>query len=269
MKKPIVQTILIVVLLLHMIPLATIFLNSMRSNSSIVKQIFAFPSRLDLTNYVTAWNQGNYFVSFLNTFVIAFGVVFIVLFVELLAAYGLTKLPVYGRQGFIAYFVIGISLPHFAILVPLYFAFNALGLTNSKLGMILIYSAIFMPFTLLFMRSFFVGIPRELEEAALIDGCSELGALRRITLPLAVPIITTVALIVFVESYNEFLFSNIFLQDPGQRTVALAFYNFVSKYEADFGTIFAGAIITLIPIFVLYLLLQKRFVEGMTLGGLK
>jgi len=216
-----------------------------------------------------AWVDGNYLVAFANTFIIDFGAVAIVVIVEVLAAYGLTKLDVYGKQAFIGYFVVGISVPAFAILVPLYFVFEPLGLTNSKLGMILIYAAIFMPFTLLFMRSYFVGIPRELEEAALIDGCSELQVLRRITLPLAMPMVTTVALIVFVNSYNEFLFANVFLQDPDEATVALAFYSFVGKYSLDYGTIFAAAIMTLVPIVLLYFILQRRFIEGLAAGGLK
>ena len=119
------------------------------------------------------------------------------------------------------------------------------------------------------MRSFYLGIPRSLEEAALIDGCSEAGALRRVTLPLAMPMVTTAALVVFVNSYNEFLFANVFLQQKDLRTVALSFYSFVGQYSSDLGTVFAAGCITLLPIMILYLFLQRRFIEGFAEGAVK
>lgn len=269
MKKAVINLLLVLVVVLQLIPLATMLLDSVRSNSAIASSLLAFPASLDFSNYVSAFIAGNLLQAFFNSVVINCGAIVIVVVVNILASYGLTRLNIYGKRFFTGYFLAAISVPSFGVIVPLYFAFNAMGLVNNKLGIILVYSAIFLPFTLLLMRSYFLGLPRELEEAAMIDGCSDLGALRRVTVPLAMPIITTVALIVFVHSYNEFLFANIFLQDDSQRTIALSFYNFVGKYTSDLGTIFAAACLTLLPIIALYFLLQRKLIEGLAEGGLK
>lgn len=235
----------------------------------MAKQLIGIPTQLSWSNYVDAWTSGNYARAFLNTVIINCVAIVVVLFADVTAAYGLTKLNIFGKEFFNAYFVMGVSVPSFAIIVPLYFFFDKIGLVNNRIGMIIIYSAIFMPFTLLFMRSFYLGIPRSLEEAALIDGCSEAGALRRVTLPLAMPMVTTAALVVFVNSYNEFLFANVFLQQKDLRTVALSFYSFVGQYSSDLGTVFAAGCITLLPIMILYLFLQRRFIEGFAEGAVK
>lgn len=234
---------LVIVLVAHITPLLTMALNSVRSNADVAKQLIGIPTQLSWSNYVDAWTSGNYARAFLNTVIINCVAIVVVLFADVTAAYGLTKLNIFGKEFFNAYFVMGVSVPSFAIIVPLYFFFDKIGLVNNRIGMIIIYSAIFMPFTLLFMRSFYLGIPRSLEEAALIDGCSEAGALRRVTLPLAMPMVTTAALVVFVNSYNEFLFANVFLQQKDLRTVALSFYSFVGQYSSDLGTVFALSLI--------------------------
>ena len=264
-----VNAVLIAAVVLHMVPIATMLLDSVRTNDDVQRALLALPDAITLANFASAWIDGNYAIAFLNTFIIDAGAVVVVLIVNTLDAYGLTKLPIIGRGFFLGYFVLAIAVPAFAIVVPIYFGFSALGLVNTKQGMILIYSAIFMPFTLLLMRSYFLGIPKDIEEAALIDGCTHFGVLLRITLPLAAPIITTAALIVFVNSYNEFLFANVMLQGQDTRTVALSFYNFVGEYSSDLATIFAAALIALAPIVILYFVLQRQFVEGMASGGLK
>jgi raffinose/stachyose/melibiose transport system permease protein len=269
MKKWILHLTLSIIIILHLIPIVSMLINSLRSNESIKIKLFDFPRELLFQNYADTWIKGEYLIAFRNTFIIDIAVVLIVLVVNGLASYGLTKLNVYGKSFLTGYFVAALSIPPFAFIVPLYFMFQKIGLVNNLTGIILIYAAISIPFNLLIMRAFFIGIPRELEEAAKIDGCSEMGSIRYITLPLAKPILTTVALIVFVNSYNEFLFANTFLQDDNIRTVALRFFNFVGKYQSDLAYVFASGCITLIPIIILYLFLQRSFIEGMTQGGLK
>jgi raffinose/stachyose/melibiose transport system permease protein len=269
LSRSALNVILLSVLVIHMVPIAVIFFNALRTNENVRRALLSFPEWVQFDNFVSAWTTGNFLVAFINTLVIGGGTVGVVLFVNVLAAYALTKLPVLGRDFFIGYFVVAIAVPSFAIVVPVYFGLSALGLVNSKLGIIIVYAAIFMPFSLLLMRSYFMGVPRDLEEAALIDGCSELGALLRVTLPLARPIIVTVVLIVFVHVYNEFLFANVLLQGDDARTVALSFYKFVGRFTEDTATISASAVIALAPMLALYFLTQRRFVEGMAAGGLK
>ncbi len=260
---------LTLIAVLHMVPIVTIILNSLRSNREIELDLIGVPTKLLFQNYVNTWVMGEYLIAYRNNLIIGFFTVLIVLVVNGLAAYGVTKHDIYFKRFFLAYFFAVLSIPGFGIIVSLYFIFQRLGLVNSHPGIILIYSALEIPFSLLFMRAFFVGIPNELEEAARIDGCTSFGSLRYIILPLAKPIFTTVALIVFVRTWNEFLFGNTFLHQPNVRTVSLRFYNFVGKYETDFAYIYAGGVISIFPIIILFLILQKSFISGMTRGAIK
>ena len=272
MKKPksvIIFLVASIIALLQITPLITMALNSLRTGKEIESSMLGFPKTLHLENYIQTWINGKYLISYGNNIIIGFFTVLIVVTVISCAAYGITKLNVYFKGFFMAYFVVSMSIPAFGIIVPLYFMLQKVGLINSHLGIILIYSAIYIPFNFLLIRAFFVGVPKELEEAACIDGCSELTTLLNVTLPLAKPIILTVSLIVFVSTWNEFLFSNTFLQDDNLRTVALRFYNFAGKYSTEYEKVFAAACISIMPIIFIYFGLQKSFIEGMTQGSMK
>ena len=142
-------------------------------------------------------------------------------------------------------------------------------MVNTRLSVIIIYSAGYIPFAILLIRTFLVGIPKELEEAGKIDGCGEIGVFLHITVPLLKPILATVSLIVFVWCWNEFLWSNTFLTTDSIRTVATRFYKFTSEWSKDLAKIYTAGVITLAPIIVLYLALQKSFIEGLTSGAVK
>lgn len=126
-----------------------------------------------------------------------------------------------------------------------------------------------IPFNLLLLRTFLIGIPKEIEEASRVDGCNEIRVFISITMPLAKPIMTTVILLVFVTAWNEFLMANTFLTDDSIRTVATRFVKFTGEWTRDMAKIFTAGAITLIPIIILYIIMQKKFIEGMTKGGLK
>lgn len=261
--------ILILIAVAQMIPLVVMFLNSVRSNDDIKKKLIAFPEGLHLDNFLTAWSKGGYLQAYLSNLIIGLTAAVIVLLVTGLAAYGLVKLDAQGKQFFRTYFTAGLSIPGFAIISTLFFMFNRIGLVNSRLGMILIYTAINIPFNFMFVHAFFEGMPKELDEAARIDGAGEIQNFWYNVFPLAKPIFSTVLLIVFVNVWNEFLFANTFLQDENVRTVALRFYNFVGKNSGDPAYIYAAAVISVLPILVIYMLMQDTFVEGMTSGSVK
>lgn len=259
----------IIITAIHIIPLLIILLNSFRSNQEIEMQMLALPTSLDLTNYIVAWNQGGYGDAYKSSLIIGISTAVIELLLIGFAVYGLTKTDCYLKRFFHTYFIASLAIPTFAILVPLYFLFNNVGLSNSHLGMIIIYTATNMPFNFMFLSAFFEGMPKELDEAARIDGASEIQNFFYNVLPLAKPIFTSVILITFVNTWNEFLFSNTFLQDRDIRTVSLRFYNFVGSTNTEFGYVYAAALISMLPIVVIYLLTQNTFVEGMTSGGVK
>lgn len=257
------------VTLIHIIPLVVVALNSLRANSEIEKQLIAFPASFDLTNYGVAWQRGNYLQAYFNSLVIGISTSVIVLTIVALAVYGLTKMPCYFSGFFRSYFVAGLAIPSFAVIVPLFFAFTRMGIADTLPCMIIIYSATNIAFNFIFVHAFFQGMPKELDEAARIDGANELQNFVYNVIPLAKPIFTSVLLIVFVNTWNEFLFSNTFLQSDKVRTVSLKFYTFVGKMSADYGSIYAAAIISILPIVLIYLLMQNSFVDGMTAGSVK
>ena len=168
-----------------------------------------------------------------------------------------------------AYYFVAISLPGFLYIVPDFFVMNRMGLTNGHAGIILLYIAMNIPFHVILLRTFLSGIPRELEEAGKIDGCSELSVLIYITLPVAKSIFLTIALLVFVNVWNEFLWANTFLIDDALKTVATRYVRFVGQYSSNMARIYTASVFTIAPIVVLYLVFSRRFIEGLTSGSVK
>jgi raffinose/stachyose/melibiose transport system permease protein len=267
--KTLVQLFLALVAAFQLFPLIVLFINTLRTDAEIKKMPVGFPAAPSLANYPVTWEKGSYATAFRNSFFIGLCVIVIVLVLAGLGAYGLARLRMPGKSFLIGYFMLGMSFPSFMFIVPLYYNFSKMGLINSHLSLIIIYSASYLSFAILLIRTFLVGIPRELEEAGKMDGCGEFGVFAHITLPLAAPIMTTAALIAFVWSWNEFLWANTFMTTDTFRTVATRFYKFTSEYSRDLAKIYTAGMITLGPIIVLYLLLQKSFIEGLTQGAIK
>lgn len=196
---------LILMTVFAIFPLLQVLFNSFRTEESVRNSPIGFPDMLSFQNYVETWKIGGYARAYVNSLFVSLSVICIVLTIVGLAAYALTKLKFKFRDAFVAYFFVAMSLPGFLYIVPDYFMMNRLGLTNSHFGLILVYTATQIPFNMLLLRTFLAGIPRELEEAGKIDGCNELTCFLYITLPIAKPIFLTVALLIFVNTWNEFL----------------------------------------------------------------
>ena len=239
--------------LIQIMPIGVVVVNSFRGNDEISKLMLGFPTKFHFENYAVAWTRGGYAYAYASSLIIGLGTAFSVVLLVGLAVYGLYKTDCFFKEFFKSYFVAGLAIPTI----------------NTHIGMILIYIGINIPFNFTFMSAFFEGMSKELDEAARIDGASEMQNLWHIVVPLAKPIMTSVMLIVFVNTWNEFLFSNTFLQKEEMRTVSLRFFNFVGKNGADYGYIYAAAIISILPIIIIYFLMQDSFVEGMTTGSVK
>ena len=253
----------------QLFPLVQLLFNSFRPDKEIKSHPLGLPQTWTLENYPDTWVTGKYGQAFINSFIIGFWTVVITLVLISIASYALSKLEFKGKGFFIAYFLMVMSIPTFAYLIPTYFMFNIMGLTNTHTGLIITYVASNIPFNLLLLRTFLIGIPRELEESAKVDGCNELTAFLRITMPLAKSIFLTVALLIFLKTWNEFLFAYTFLTDDATRTVATRFEKFTGEFSSNFARIFTSGVISIGPIVVLYLLMQKQFIEGLTSGGIK
>lgn len=167
------------------------------------------------------------------------------------------------------YFFVAISLPGFLSLVPNFFLFNSIGLVDTRLSLMILYTAGQIPFNMLLLRTFLGGIPREVEKAAKIDGCSELQAFTMVTLPIAKSIFMTIAILIFVNVWNEFLLANTFIMTDSLRPAATRFVRFVGEFSNDMARIYTAAVITTSPIVIMYLAFSRRFIEGMSSGSVK
>ena len=264
-----INLVLLVVTAFQIFPIILMIMNSFRSDKEIKNNPLAMPSSFMPENFVETWKKGEYGIAFRNSFFIGIVTILLVLLTAGLCGYALSRLKVPFKSFFTGYFTMAMSFPAFLYIVPRYFGFSELGLVNNHTGLIMIYCAIYAPFSVLLIRTFLVEIPKELEEAAKVDGCGELGVLLYIIIPLAKPIIMTVALIIFTWTWNEFMWSNTFVVTESLRTVSTRFYKFTSKYSMDLAKIYTSGVITTGPIIVVYLFLQKSFVEGLTAGSVK
>lgn len=251
------------------IPLIQVLLNAFRTDREVKTMPLGLPDTWTFDNFSETWKIGGYASAYFNSLLTAFVVIVVVLTVVGLGAYAICKLEFKLRGFFTAYFFVAISLPGFLYIVPDYFVMNTLGLVDTRWSLMIVYTAMQIPFNMLLLRTFLTGIPRELEEAAKIDGCNELQSFLKITLPIAKPMFLTIAILVFVNVWNEFLWSNTFITTDALKLVATRFVKFTGEYGSNMARIYTASVITIAPVIVLYLLFSRKFIEGMTSGSVK
>lgn len=204
-----------------------------------------------------------------NSFVVATATTLISLVVGTLGGYAFARLRFRLRRTSLFAFLAIYMLPPIALVIPLYLSLARLGLLDTKTGLVLTYCSIVTPFCLWTMSNYFLSLPADLEEAARVDGCTRLGALFRIILPLARPGLLTTGMFGFLLAWDEFLFSLIFTSTTQAKTIPVAIAEFTGKYSSDFGLIAAGGVLATIPPLVLALLFQRYIVGGLTSGAVK
>ncbi len=260
---------LVLMLIFAVGPLVLLFVNSVKTKEEFNVNPFGLPSKITFQNFATAWERANYAQAFTNSIIIGAVTIVIVCVCAGLCAYALSKMEFKGANAVMVFLLITMSVPMGLFLVPLFFLWQKLNLMDSMLGIILIYSAIYLPFNVFLLRSYFIGIPKEIVESAKVDGCNEIQVLLRIIVPIAKPAFLTVALLVGLWTWNEFFFANAFLLSEEMKTVATRYIVFTGRFSADWSLISAAGVITTLPFVIIYLLLQQRFIEGMTEGSIK
>jgi raffinose/stachyose/melibiose transport system permease protein len=245
------------------------FFNSLKSKVEIGRNPLGFPSTFIWQNYTNAWRIGNYSTTTKNSGILVVLTVAGVLILGGMAAYSLAKLDLPGNGFVMLYLLIGSSLPLQLFLVPLFFLWKSLSLNNSLPGLALIYIAINAPLAIFLLRSYMVQLPRDFEDAARVDGAGELKIFLGIVVPLTWPGFLTVGLVVALNVWNEFLLATVFLTDQEHFTVVTSYYKFTSQFSRDWALTSAAAVMMVFPVIAIFLLLQRRFVEGLTQGGVK
>lgn len=212
--------------------------------------------------------MGNFFA---NSVVVSVVTVLFIDLVASMAAYILGRFKFRGSRPILMGFILGTAIPVQMILVPIYIIFLNLKLADSLVGLVLVYTAVSLPFSIFVLTGFFRSLPKELEEAAVLDGASEYGVFWQVMLPLAMPGIITVTIFNFLGVWNEYMLALMLIKSPEKNTIPLGLYNlkWTQQYAADWTGLFAGFVIVMIPTILAFLLLQDRITRGMTVGALK
>jgi raffinose/stachyose/melibiose transport system permease protein len=261
--------VLILLALFALGPLLVLAFNSLKSDAEIGRNPLGPPLSPDFENFSNAWVQGNFATTMLNSTILTVGTIVGVCVIAGTAAYAMSRLDLPGTDAVLLYLFVASAIPFQIFLVPLFFLWSILQLTNTLFGLIVIYWAVFSPLATLLLRSYLVALPRDFEDAARIDGASELQVLLRVVLPLSWPGFLTIALVSGIATWNEFLFAVTFIQDNNLKPIITSFWAFRSNFSTDWGLTSAASIIVILPIIVLFLILQRRFISGLTAGGLK
>jgi raffinose/stachyose/melibiose transport system permease protein len=249
-------------------PLIGVGLAALHPPGSLLTGI-SLPQTLNLDTFVYAWNRGSFGNLFLSSLIVSTGVVVLTTAASIPAGYafGVMRFPLSGPLFYVL--LAGIIIPFEAIIVPLYYAFRDIGLTNSYLGLILPQAGLQVCFGTFWMRAYFRAAPREIIDAARIDGASSWQTLWRILVPIGRPAVLTLVLLVFTWSWNDFLLALVMISDDVHRTAPLGLSVFKSRFGTDVAAVSAAAMLVALPIVAIYLVLQRQFIRGMLAGSIK
>jgi raffinose/stachyose/melibiose transport system permease protein len=262
-------TVLASAAVLALAPLVLMWSSAFKSKAEIAVNPLAFPKSLNLTNLIEAWTTGRYSTYALNSVIVTLPTVVGVVALSTLAGYGLARLEFWGRRVFFYVILLGLMVPFQSFMIPLYFDLQSYGILNTYLAVILPGIALGLPFGVYLMQAFFRGLPSEISDSARVDGCNEFQVFWHIILPLTAPGVSSLTIFQMLWTWNSFLMPLIYLNTDALRTLPLGLMFFQSRYTTNYGLISAGVLITSFPVIVVYLLLQRRFLLGLTAGALK
>lgn len=258
----------IVLALVAIYPLVWVFTNSFKTDIQLFDNSWAFPKELHFENYEKAWKYGiaNYI---LNSVFVTIVTVGLNVGISLMASYALARYQFKGRNIFLYFILGGLMLAPEVSLIPLFRILSTMGLYNTYFAMILPNVAFGIPFTTFLIRSYMLGLPRDYEEAAVIDGASTISVFLRIVIPLSRPIIASAMLLDAMRVWNEFMFALTFILNDKLKTIPLGLMTFSGALREQWTVVMAGLILSAIPMIALFLLTQKQFIRGLAAGGIK
>ena len=251
-------------------PMLWILISGFKTNREIFTNPFSLPQEWMVSNYAMAWKYGlgDYFLN--SIFVTAVSTALTVL-IALLASYGLThsRFQFRLRKPLLLFIISGLMLAPQVALIPLYSLFSDIGIYDTYLAVIVPYVAFRLPFTVFLMRAYLLSIPKDLEDAAYIDGCGSFGVLTKIVMPLCKPIVATASLLTGMYCWNEFMFVLVFTSSDSLRTIPLGLMNMRGTFRTEWGVLIAALTLSALPIIIVFILLQKQFIRGLAAGGVK
>lgn len=271
MKKiqiSLIYIILIILSILFLIPVIWVALSSFKSGS----ELFAWPptilpKRFTLENFIVAFKKGNFGLYFWNSAYTSVLATLLTLLINTMAGYALAKYRFKGRDLIFLAFISTLMIPLEVIMIPIFQVLKTLGMYNNMLGIIIPPAA--TPTGVFLMRQYILTIPDSLLEAARIDGSSEWGIFIRIIIPIVKPVLAVLTIFSFMWRWNDFLWPLLVINNPKRYTVQLAISNFSGQFSVDWNSLLAMAVVTMVPVLVVFLIFQKQFVKGMVVSGMK
>lgn len=261
---------LCVLSLIWLLPFATVLLSAVRTQADLFSQgVFSWPKEFAWSNFAEAWDTGDFSIYFKNSLLLIFTKVPLGILLAALAAYPLAKLRFPASMPLFIFFLLGLAIPVQVTLQPLLVMMKQIGIANTLWALIPPYVAFGLPFQIFVMRGFFRLIPDELLEAARLDGASELTIFRKVMLPLSVPALATLFIIDTLATWNEFLIALVLISAKEQRTVPVGLLQFQGEYSSQYTLLMAGILLSILPVIVIFIFLQRYFVAGLTRGALK
>jgi ABC-type glycerol-3-phosphate transport system permease component len=227
------------------------------------------PQSFAVQNYADAFNRGNFGRYIVNSVVVALAVTFLSLVLATLSGYAFARFRLFGGKAILLGILATQMFPAILLAIPLYILIRNLGLLNSLVGLVLVYTTFALPFCVWMMRNYFLSIPKDLDESAMVDGATRLQALRSVVLPVAMPGIAATGIFSFILSWNEFLYANTFISSAELRTLPVGLQSLIGEYTTDWGLLMAGAVITTMPIVIIFFFVQRRLTQGLASGAVK
>ncbi len=262
------RVVLVALMAVTLLPFVSLFLTALQPSGSYPPGI-AWPDDPQWGNFARAFTSADMGRLLVSSVLIVLGVVPLSLVIGTLAGFAFGQLRMPGSGAVFLLFVLGLTLPFEGIVIPLYYQMRDLGLLNTRWAIVLPLVGLFMPFAVLWMRAHFVNVPKELVEAAQLDGAGLRQQLLRIHVPLAVPALSSLAILLFLWTWNQFLLAIVLVDDPGRRTMAGALGAFQGQWGTDIPLLCAGSLLILTPTLLVFVVFQRQFVSALLQGSVK
>ena len=269
-KEVLIYIGLIIWMIVNLFPVYWMFTFSLKSNPEIFgENVIGLPKEWLWSNYSTALHTGNMGLYFMNSAIVAISTILITLIVALMATFALTRLIWKKRKTLNKFFMLGLTIPIHASIVPVYVTLSKLNMLNTYWALIIPYSAFSLAMAILVCTGFMNEIPRELDESACIDGCGVFGVFFRIIVPLMKPAVATVGIYTFLQCWNELMFANVFISKNAYRTLPVGVQALSGQYTTEWGPIGAALVLATFPTLFVYIFLSKRIQESFIAGAVK
>lgn len=271
LKKSISHIVLLAYVIMILYPFVFVLFSSLKSdNQAIASNPFGFPSTFHFENFREAWVNASINVYFMNSLYIATLCSVATIVFAAMASFAITRMR-YAKlsKGMYQFILIGMLIPGNALLLPIFIMLMDANMLDTHLALILPYTAGAIPLNVIILSAFMRSIPGELEEAAVMDGLSAKGVFARIILPLTIPAVVTVFILNFIGNWNEFLLANFFISTDELRTLPVGMVGFRDTYNTNYAQMSAGIVYSVVPVMIIYSVLQKQIIEGLTAGGVK